>query len=305
MTNQTLVQQSYKILQIILQKFYNLYFTSSPENQFFPTIPHTFFSNKYTTTFIFFEFFTDDKPDTCAAIIQNSTNHTATLPTGYIGYIEVPITNEKTEHYQVNDIKTLVHNVFHKTILILQNLSHRQITLHNTTLNELLPNIFTTLSLHDRIYDKTFSLYNVQPTSHTSKPRLVTSLPYTQANLKFNKKFNFQFSDFTDTEDITLCALLLKSKTCYATHKNDVGIIATPFRIGLKRNAQLIRQRPSKITIHYRDQLNTLPKELEKKNLIKQNGFNGTTCLNLLVIKPKRDSINCVLDTRHLSCKTE
>ena len=41
------------------------------------------------------EVFTDDKPDTGATIIQNSTNHIATLPTGHIGYIEVPITNEK------------------------------------------------------------------------------------------------------------------------------------------------------------------------------------------------------------------
>ena len=79
------------------------------------------------------------------------------------------------------------------------------------------PTTFTTSSLHDRIYDKTFSLYNVQPTSHISKPRLVTSLPYTEANLKFKINFNFQPSDFTDTEDITLCALLLKYKTCYAT----------------------------------------------------------------------------------------
>ena len=37
-----------------------------------------------------------------------------------------------------------------------------------------------------------------------------------------------------------------------------------------KPNAQLITQRPSKIPIHYRDKLNTLPKELEKYNIIKQ-----------------------------------
>ena len=43
-------------------------------------------------------FFTDDKPDTCATLIQNSTNHIATLPTGHIGYI-VPITNEKPNYY--------------------------------------------------------------------------------------------------------------------------------------------------------------------------------------------------------------
>ena len=55
----------------------------------------------------------DDKPDTCAQIIQNSTNHVATLPTGHIGYIEVPNTNEKPKYYQVKDINTLIHIVIH------------------------------------------------------------------------------------------------------------------------------------------------------------------------------------------------
>ena len=76
------------------------------------------------------------------------------------------------------------------------------------------------------------------------------SLPYTTQNLKFIDKFNFQFSDLTDTEFITLCNLLLEHKTCYATHKNDVGEIATPFRIRLKPNADLITQRPFKLPNH-------------------------------------------------------
>ena len=108
------------------------------------------------------------------------------------------------------------------------------------------------------------SLYNVQPTSHFSQHRVFPSLPYSLENLKFLNKFNLQFSDLTDTEYVTLCNLLVKYKTCYATHKNDVGKIATPFRIRLKPNAQLITQRPSKVPIHYRDKLNTPLKDLEK-----------------------------------------
>ena len=64
----------------------------------------------------------------------------------------------------------------------------------------------------------TSHLYNVQPTSHTSEKRIFPSLPYTSDNLKFFNKFNFQLSDLTDTEYITLCNLLLEYKTCYATH---------------------------------------------------------------------------------------
>ena len=94
------------------------------------------------------------------------------------------------------------------------------------------------------------SLYNVQPTSHMSKPRIFTSLPYAPENLNILNNFNFQFSDLTDTEYITLCNSLLKYKTFYATNKNDVDKIATPFRIRLKHNAQFFTQRPSKVPIH-------------------------------------------------------
>ena len=79
----------------------------------FPTVPHTNFSTKFRTTFSFIETFTNDKPDTCATIIQNSTNHVATLSTENIGYIEVSITNKKPKHCQVHEINSLVHIVAH------------------------------------------------------------------------------------------------------------------------------------------------------------------------------------------------
>ena len=71
---------------------------------------------------------------------------------------------------------------------------------------------------NDDIPIQTSPLYNVQPTSHTSGKRIFPSLPYTSENLKFINEFTFQFSDHTDTEFITLCNMLLKYKTCHATH---------------------------------------------------------------------------------------
>ena len=120
---------------------------------------------------------------------------------------------------------------------------------------------------NDDIPNQTSPLYNVQPTSHTSEKRIFPSLPYTSENLKIINKINFQFSDLTDTEYIILCNMLLKYKTCYATHKNDVGKLSTPFGIRHKPNAQLMTQRPSKVPIHYRDKLNVLLKEPEKITL--------------------------------------
>ena len=87
-----------------MKNYYNLHITTTPQTQFSPTLPHTFSSTKFRTTFNFIEAFTDDKPDTCATIIQNSTNYIGTLPTGHIGYIEVPITNEEPKYYQVNEL---------------------------------------------------------------------------------------------------------------------------------------------------------------------------------------------------------
>ena len=70
-----------------------------------------YFATKFRTKFKFNQVFTDNKPDICATIIQNTSKHVATLPTGHIGYIEIPITNEKPKFFQVNDIKTLINNV--------------------------------------------------------------------------------------------------------------------------------------------------------------------------------------------------
>ena len=165
---------------------------------------------------------------------------------------------------------------------------------------------------HFDIPHQTSPLYNVQPTSNTSEKRIFPSLPYTSENLKFINEFNLQFSDLTDTEFITLCNMLPNYKTCYATHNYDVGKISTPFLIRLKPNAQLITQRPSKVPIHYRDKLNALLKELEKHIIIKQIGSSpqdkpvyGATYLNPLIIIPKGDTTECVLDAQQLNSNTE
>ena len=275
---------SSKIAHFPINNYYIFHFSTTPQNQFFPAIPHTYFSSKFRTTFNFIQVFTDYKPDNCATIIQNSTNHVATLPTGHTGYIEVPITNEKPKYYQVNDINTLIYNVAHTY--------HPEIT-------EQIPQTNYSISPNSDTFSKTqFSLHQIFMTNPDS--------------LQNNNKFNFQFSDLTDTEYVTLCNLLLKHKTCYATHKNDVGKIATPFRIRLKPNAQLLTQRPSNVPIHYREKFNNLLKELEKHNIIKQIGSSpqdkpvyGTTYLNPLIILPKGDSIKCVFDARHLNSNTE
>ena len=105
--------KSSKIAHFPMKNYHNLHFTTTPQNHFFPSIPHTYFATKFCTNFNFIEVFTDNKPDICATIIQNTSRHVATLPTGHIGYIEVPISNEKPKFFQVNELNTLIHNVTH------------------------------------------------------------------------------------------------------------------------------------------------------------------------------------------------
>ena len=114
----------------------------------------------------------------------------------------------------------------------------------------------------------TKSLYKVQPTSNNTKPHIFPSLPYSKESLNFINKFNFQFSDHTDTEHITLCNLLVNHKHCYATHKSDKDKISSPFRIRLKPNAQLMRQRRSKVPIYCGDKLKIFLKKLQNTILL-------------------------------------
>ena len=71
--------------------YYNLHFATPPTNHFFPAIPLSYVSSKFRTKCNFIEIFTVDKPDICSTIIQNSTNHVATLPKGHFDHIEVPL----------------------------------------------------------------------------------------------------------------------------------------------------------------------------------------------------------------------
>ena len=111
-------------------------------------------------------------------------------------------------------------------------------------------------------------------------------MPYSPDSQQFLNKFKFQHSDVTDEQYLQHCSILVKYRTCYATRKNDVGQIATPFRIRLKPNAKLQTQRPTKVPIHYREKTQKLLDELDKHDIISQIGSTsdksiyGTTFLN-------------------------
>ena len=75
------------------------------------------------------------------------------------------------------------------------------------------------------INDKTLAIPsvtgNLRPSEKIKKG--FPSLPYTAENQQIIKKFNFEYSDLTDTEYVNLCNILINNQHCYAKHKNDVG----------------------------------------------------------------------------------
>ena len=215
--------KSSKIAHFPIKNYHNLHFTTTPQNHFFPSVPHTYFATKFRTNFNFIEVFTDDKPDICATIIQNTSKHVATLPTGHIGYIEVPVTNEKPKFFQVNDINTLIHNVtltYHPEITEPLPQTNYIVQYDDPTTPPPQFSLHQIYMTNDDIPSQTSPLYNVQPTSHTLEKRIFPSVPYTSENLKFNNKFNFQFSDLTDTEYIL-------SAICYSSIKHVMQLIKT------------------------------------------------------------------------------
>ena len=71
-------------------------------------------------------------------------------------------------------------------------------------------------------------------------------------------------------------------------------------------------QRRSKVPIHQRDKLNALLKELEKHNIINQIGSSlhddpryATVFFHSLIIERKGDSIECVLEAKHLNSNAD
>ena len=241
-----------QIIHFPIKPTFPLTFKTSDNEVIFPSTPHPFFNTRFNSTFNFLQVYqkVNTEPSSCSVIIQNITHHSAILAPGYIGYIEVPATNIQPTHYKVNDVNSLIHTVFHSYYPDLSEPKppRRRASLRNPQVG----------------------INNLQPSQILIRP--LPRLPYSPDTQQFLSKFKFQYSDVTDDEYLQLCSILVKYRTCYATHKNDVGQIATPFRNRLKPNAKHQTQRPTKVPIQYREKLKTLLHELEKHNSIRQIG---------------------------------
>ena len=159
----------------------------------------------------------DKKKVSCLTVIQNFTSHPATLPRGIIGYIEIPIIQTTPPYYRVQDVNSLIHLVIH--------------TYHPDTTIPNKQNDYTDMNLCTRVIPKplleqnkieingkTLQLPipsvtgNLRPSDKIRKD--FPPLPYTAENQQFMKKFNFEYSDLTDTEYVNLCNILITNQHC-------------------------------------------------------------------------------------------
>ena len=264
--------RSGKTIHFPIKNYSILHFELEDYTKFYPTNPYTHFLQKFKNIFHFLDMIVNEKSkDSCATIIQNFTSCPATLPRGSIGYIEIPITQTTPPHYRVNDVNSLIHSVIHAyhpdTTTPIKQTPYADMNLCTRVTRQSLLEINKI-----EINEKTLQLPipsitgNLRPSDKIRKD--FPPLPYSTENQQFIKKFNFEYSDLTDTEYVNLCNILINNQHCYAKHKNDVGKNSTPFRIRIKDNCKLQTQRPSKVPIHYRDRLNKHLLELEKYNII-------------------------------------
>ena len=72
------------------------------------------------------------------------------------------------------------------------------------------------------------------------------------------KELDFQYSDITDEEKILLIHMLLDYRDVYSRHKFDVGKTRQKFHVTLKPKAELKRQRPSKVPLYLKENLEKL-----------------------------------------------
>ena len=123
-------------------------------------------------------------------------------------------------------------------------------------------------------------------------------------------KFDLTDTDLSTSEKFELFDEIVTSKDVYSHHKYDIGTIEQKFHIRLKPNAELKKQRPSKVPLHYRDKLTDLLEKLETAGIIKQMGSDvdlemGSEFINPIIIMPKGDTIKLVLDARYLNSVTD
>ena len=107
---------------------------------------------------------------------------------------------------------------------------------------------------------------------------------------------------------ILLIEVLVDARDVYSQQKFDVGKIRQNFRVTLKPNVDLKRQRPSKVPLHLKENLEKLLTQLKDADIIREKGDDdemGSLFVNPIILMPKNDYVKLVIDARYLTSVTD
>ena len=105
-----------------------------------------------------------------------------------------------------------------------------------------------------------------------------------------------------------LIDMLEDARDVYSQHNFDVGKTRQNFHVTLKPNAELKRQRPSKVPLHLKEKLEKLLTQLKNANIIREIGDDdkmGSLFVNPIILMPKNDYVKLVIDARYLNSVTD
>ena len=107
---------------------------------------------------------------------------------------------------------------------------------------------------------------------------------------------------------ILLIDMLVDTRDAHSQHKIDVGKSRQKFHVTLKPKVELKRQRPSKVPLHLKEQLEKLLTQLKDADIIRQMGGDdemGSLFVNPIILIPKNDYVKLVFDARYLNSVTD
>jgi hypothetical protein len=311
--------ESVRLVQIPKPQFLK-YFPLSSE--FEPT------PNSLNSKLLFYQTTTQETEDKYfPLLIENPTSHTITWRKGIVGFLTVdPLRPNKVSTYNpvnlANFVGALITELNPSTDIPttdypmqVSHISGR----HESDYSNFISNETKYSELDEIDIKNEDDLYrNLDVLFAGQSPKLLKERSdferkfneLSQTDQNFLSKFDLTKSQLTCKEKLELYEELLKNKECYSKDEFDLGTISQKFHVKLKQNAELRKQRPSKVPVHHREKMNRLLDKLEESGVIKKMGDDdnlemGSEFINPIIILPKGDTIKIVLDARYLNAMTD
>ena len=133
-------------------------------------------------------------------------------------------------------------------------------------------------------------------------------LPHQPPDIKnLKKQFHFRYTDLQDEHLVTLIDKIKDCRDVYSLHELDIHQTKQKIHAKWKSISELRKQRPSKCLLHLKDNLEKLLGQLQDSGIIRKMGDDdelGSFFVSLIIIMPKADYSELVIDTRHLNSIT-